>query len=142
MDTISEAGPQLLAQDQAARRNWRPGEDLTSLEKQMVAKAETGERVDCGGGPFDLAEMQAWPEERTVRAEVLRHLLVGGQWPGDAKGVRLRGVRISGLLDLDAASLRCPLMLDGCYLDAGEPACLSFANASHISLARCPMALR
>ena len=106
----------------------------------MVARAETGERVDCGEGPFGLAEMRAWPEERTVRAAVLRHLLVGEQWPVDAKGVRLRGVRINGLLDLDAATLRCPLMLDWCYLDADEPACLSFANASRVSLTRCQLA--
>ena len=140
MDTSNGTDSQLLTQGKAARHGWCPDGGLTPLESQMVAKAETGELVDHGEGPFSLAEMQAWPEEWTVRAAVLRHLLVGEQWTVDMKGVRLRGVRISGLLDLDAATLRCPLMLDMCYLEAGEPACLSFANASHISLARCQLA--
>ncbi len=95
----------------------------------MVAAAAAGELVDRGEGPFTLAEMQAWAEERTVRAAVLRHLLFAGQWPVDAKGVRLRGVRISGLLDLEAAALRCPLLLDCCYLDADDSACLDHATA-------------
>ena len=47
----------------------------------MVASAAAGELVDCGGGPFSLIEMQAWGEERTVRAAVLRHLLIGKDWP-------------------------------------------------------------
>ena len=83
--------------------------------------------------------MEAWREdkERTVRAAVLRHLLIADEWPVDAKGVRLRGVRISGLLDLKAATLRCPLSLDSCYLDASEPVCLDHAEALHVTLSRC-----
>jgi len=114
MDTSDGRDPQLLAQGQAAGRGWRPGEGLTWLEMQMVARAGIGQRVDCGEGPFELAEMEKWPEERTVRAAVLRHLLIGEQWPVDAKGVWLVGVRISGPLDLGAATLHCPLMLDWC----------------------------
>jgi hypothetical protein len=53
------------------------------------------------------------------------------------EGVRLRAVRISGLLDLEAADLRCPLLLDGCYLDATEPLCLDQASASRVTLTRC-----
>ena len=106
----------------------------------MVAGAAAGELVDRGEGPFTLAEMQAWTEERTVRAAVLRHLLIAGEWPVDAKGVQLRGVRISGLLDLEAAALRCPLWLDCCYLDADEPVCLDYATASRLTLTRCQLA--
>jgi hypothetical protein len=89
----------------------------------MVAAAATGKQVDRGGGPFDLAEMQDWPEERTVSAAVLRRLLIKGDWPVDAKGVRLRGLRIRGYLDLEATNLRCPLSLDNCYLEAVEGIC-------------------
>jgi hypothetical protein len=121
------------------RLPW-PGGDLTPLEEQMVAKAATGKLVDRGGGPFNLDEIQAWGEERTVRAVVLRHLLVAEQWPIDAKGVRLRGVRISGRLDMEAAALRCPLLLDCCYLDADAPACLNSATASRITVAGCQLA--
>jgi hypothetical protein len=81
--------------------------------------------------------MKTWGKERTVRAAVLRHLLTADEWPVDAKGVRLRGVRISGLLDLKAATLRCPLSLDGCYLDASEPACLDHATALQVTLSGC-----
>jgi hypothetical protein len=79
-------------------------------------------------------------EERTIRAVVLRHLLVAEQWSVDAKGVRLHGVRISGHLNLEAAVLRCPLSLDDCHLDAAEPACLDFATASRITMAECQLA--
>ena len=83
--------------------------------------------------------MGAWGEERVVRAEVLRYLLVGDEWPVAAKGVRLRGVRISGHLDLEAATVRCPLSLESCYLDAGEPVCLDHATVPRLILTRCQL---
>src|SRR6516225_9824924 len=116
------------------------GGQPTPLEEQMRAMAAAGELLDGGPGPFDLPAMQSWGEERAVRAAVLRDLLVGGQWPVHAKGVRLRGVRISGLLDLEGATLRCPLSLDNCYLDADDPACLDHAIASRIAVTGCQLA--
>ena len=71
---------------------------------------------------------------------MLRELLVGKRWPVHAKGVRLRGVLISGLLDLEGAELRCPLSLDGCYLDASDPVCLDRATATRIALTKCQLA--
>ena len=106
----------------------------------MRAKAATGELLDCGEGPFDLTAMQLWGEERAVSAAVLRDLLVGGQWPVHAKGVRLRGVKIGGLLDLEGATLRCSLSLDSCYLDAEDPVCLDHATASRVALTGCQLA--
>jgi hypothetical protein len=44
----------------------------------MIAAAAAGELVDRGEGLFSLAEMRMWGEERTIRAAVLRHLLVAG----------------------------------------------------------------
>jgi hypothetical protein len=117
-----------------------PGGHPTPLEAEMRAKAATGELVDGGAGPFDLPAMQLWGEERTVRAAVLWDLLAGGQWPVHVKGVRLRGVRISGLLDLEGATLRCPLSLDSCYFDADDPACLDHATAVWVALIRCQLA--
>ena len=113
---------------------------VAPLEEEMRAKAATGELLDCGEGPFDLAAMQLWGEERAVSAAVLRDLLVDGQWPVHAKGVRLRGVKISGLLDFEGATLRCPLSLDSCYLDADDPACLDHATASRVVLTGCQLA--
>ena len=106
----------------------------------MRAKAATGELLDGGEGPFDLAAMQLWGKERAVTAAVLRDLLVEGHWPVHTKGVRLRGVKISGLLDLEGATLRCPLSLDSCYLDADDPACLDHATASRVALTGCQLA--
>ncbi|HYB88718.1 MAG TPA: hypothetical protein VEC76_17870 [Streptosporangiaceae bacterium] len=134
MDT-SDTGSPSRPQVQVILAGGHP----TPLEEEMRAKAAAGELLDCGGGPFDLAAMQLWGEERAVRAAVLRDLLVGGQWPVHAKGVRLRGARISGLLDLEGATLRCPLSLDSCYLDAADPACLDHATASRVALTRCQL---
>jgi hypothetical protein len=106
----------------------------------MLAKAAAGGVVDRGGDRVELAYMQAWGKERAVRAAVLRNLLIEAKWPVDVKGVQLRGVRISGHLDLKAATLRCPLSLDGCFLDTEEPACLDHANASLVALTGCQLA--
>jgi len=81
----------------------------------MLAKAATGELVDGGGGPFDLADMQGWYKERAIRAAVLRYLLAANDWVVDARGVRLRGVRIHGPLDLEEVTLRSALRLEDCY---------------------------
>ena len=117
-----------------------PGKHLALLEKAMLAQAETGEWLEGGEGPFDLAAMRSWGKERAVNAAVLRDLLVGKRWPVHAKGVRLRGVLISGLLDLEGATLRCPLSLDRCYLDASDPVRLDRATATRIALTRCQLA--
>jgi hypothetical protein len=140
LNTSDGVGAQLPARDRPAQPGWRPGGILTQLEEEMVAGAAAGELVDRGKGPFALAEMQAWAQERTVRAAVLRYLLTAGQWPVDEKGVRLRGVRIGGLLDLEGTALRCPLLLDCCYLDADEPVCLDDATVSRLTLTGCQMA--
>ena len=139
MGTGDGVGTQLSAEDWPAQPGRRPSGDLTLLEEEMVAAAAAGELVDRGEGLFSLAEMRMWGEERTIRAAVLRHLLVAGQWPVHPKGVRLRGVRISGHLDLEAAALRCPLSLNCCYLDANIPACLDHAKALRVTLTGCQL---
>ena len=111
-----------------------------TLAERMRAKAAKGELLDRGEGPFDLAAMQRWGKERTVSAAVLRDLLVGERWLVHAKGVRLRGVRISGLLDLEGATLRCPLSLDSCYLDSDDPVCFDHVTASRVVLTGCQLA--
>jgi hypothetical protein len=109
------------------------------LEEKMRTKAAGGELLDCseGEGPFELAEMRAWGRERVVRAAVLRYLLIGNKWQVDAKGVRLRGLRISGDLDLEGVTLHWPLSLDNCYLDSGKPICLDHATAQRLTLTGC-----
>ena len=139
MDTTDGVGAKPPARERRAPADWRPGGELMPLEEEMVASAAAGELVDCGSGPFSLIEMQAWGEERTVRAAVLRHLLIGKDWPTDARGVRLRGIRISGPLDLQAATLHCPLHLDSCILDA-QLVCLDQAAATVLTITGCHLA--
>jgi hypothetical protein len=75
-----------------------------------------------------------------MRAAVVRHLLVASEWPLHSKGVRLRGARISGPLDLESATLRCPLLLEHCYLDSPEPVSLDYTTAPRIVLSHCRIA--
>jgi hypothetical protein len=110
------------------------------LEEEMRDKAAAGELLDRGEGPFGPAAMQLWSEERAVSAAVLRDLLIGGQEPVHAKGVRLRGVKISGSLDLEGATLHCPLSLDSCYFDSDDPVRLDHATASRVTLTGCQLA--
>src|SRR5450755_4607764 len=95
--------------DEATAGVWKTGGHLTEHEKEMLGCADSGKRLDLGAGPFDLQAMRAWTAVRTIRASVLRHLVVEQQWPVHAKGVHLYGVRISGLLDLEAATVHCAL---------------------------------
>ncbi len=83
--------------------------------------------------------MREWGPERTVRAAVLRQLLVEDRWPVHAKGVRLRGARILGHLDLAHARLRCPLVLDRCFLDGDEPLDFTAATAPALTFDRCQL---
>lgn len=102
----------------------------------MCARAAAGDVLDRGEVSFPLGVAQVWPE-RVIRAVVLRHLLIDRERPVDPKGVRLRGVRIVGALDLQGATLRCALLLDGCCIEAEEPVCLDHAVAQEISLVNC-----
>jgi hypothetical protein len=49
-------------------------------------------------------------------------------------------VWISGHLNLEAATLRCPLSLDSCYFDVDKRAAIDYATASSVTLARCHLA--
>ena len=137
MGAISGARPEPLEPGAPESLGWRPGDAIRQRESDMLRFAEVGELMDLGEGPFDLPTMKTWDPERTIRAAVLRHLLVNGQWPVHAKGVRLRHQRVSGRLDLEAATLRCPLVLQDCYLDDPGPVILDYATASLLSFTGC-----
>jgi hypothetical protein len=101
--------------------------ELTQSERKVWQAAVSGSLVDLRLGDRDLDSPERWAEwgtERTVRAEVIVELLMGD---GEAasltvKGVRLQGARITGDLNLEASTLRCPLALVDC----------SFASAINI----------
>jgi hypothetical protein len=106
----------------------------------MCDNAAIGTLTDCGEGPFDLSNMRTWSSERTVRSEILERLLTAEDWPVAAKGIRLRGVRVIGQVDLEGATLRCPLILDSCYFDANLPVRINYGAASIVALTRCHLA--
>ena len=96
-----------------------PRARLTEAEQMVRDCAVAGEPADGGPGPCELTAMQAWGRDRTVRAAVLRDLLLADDSQVHEKGVHLRGLRISGQLQLEHASLRRPLRLECCYLPDG-----------------------
>jgi hypothetical protein len=95
---------------------------LSDVEAKVWRAVQTGEVVDLRSGDPEVDRPERggeWGPHRTVRAEMLSQLLIGG---GDApsphaKGIRLRGARITGQLDLEAATLRCPLALLDCLIE-------------------------
>src|SRR5438067_4349474 len=102
--------------------------DFTMCECKVWEAAATGTLVDrrVGDSAIDSPEKGTeWGPERTVRADVIAALLIGD---GDAasatvRGVRLQGARITGELNLEATTLRCPLALLDC----------SFASAINLN---------
>jgi hypothetical protein len=129
--------------------DWLAVEDLTDPEKALreaVLAHRWWEPLPVRPEEvIDAPKDADWSEERTVRAQVLYQLLTGkgppnagADWDIAPRAVRVRGARIVGQLDLEAATLRCPLELVGCWLDhdAG-PVLLREAKAPAIRLLGC-----
>ena len=116
--------------------------DLSESEQRVMAAVVSGELVDLRSsdlGVDDLARAAEGGPERTVRAEVLARLLWGNLTRGGRRhrAIRICGARITGLLDLEAASLVCPLYLNACFFD--EPIMLNEASAISIRMPGCHM---
>jgi hypothetical protein len=115
--------------------DWRPGDDLAEAEQVLCHAAEAGALADGGPGTAEAFVMQAWGADRTVRSAVLRHLLVADAWPVHSRGVQLRGLRISGHLNLEHSTFHYPLQMDGCYVPEGIS--LTGATISLFSMQNC-----
>ncbi|MFC4910010.1 hypothetical protein [Actinomadura gamaensis] len=83
-------------------------DDLTDAERLLWDAFPTGAWTDLTTAP-----------DRTVRAEVLRGLLLGGRdpEPGGLAAIRLRGATVTGALDLMGASLTVALVCENCVFD-------------------------
>jgi hypothetical protein len=127
---------------QASTRNnavvatWSGG--LEPAEERLLACAESGALYHPGPPPPGRP-MTDWGPDRTIRAAMLRHLLVEDEWKVHAKGLEIRRARISGPLDLEAATVRCPVWLENCYLDATELIALDSATAPLLAFLACHM---
>ncbi|MEU4396839.1 hypothetical protein [Kribbella sp. NPDC023855] len=112
--------------------------DLNPLEKRLVRYAEDGVMLDLTDGQDDTseAEMIAWGADRGVRASVIRDILRGKvSLDSDPHGIRLRGARIIGHLDLAHITAAIPLELRNCYLASGAD--LSHAVLKSVNLSDC-----
>ena len=112
-----------LARASRAKSNTiAPEDDLTPVEQKVWQAAQVGLHIDLRVGDQTLDRPDkgtGWGRDRTIRAEVVARLLRGD---GNATGFAVRavwicGARISGKLDLEASTLRCPLTLMDCYFD-------------------------
>ena len=91
------------------------------VEQWLVAHVSDGERLELVINEVGSeAEMLSWGESRTCRATVIRDILLGrlGGHP-DPRGLRLRGARITGRLDLGNVTTGVNVELTDCLLEEG-----------------------
>jgi hypothetical protein len=107
---------------------------LTPVEQALVDHVLRGETLDLAADDevVDEATMRSWGESRTCRATVIRDILRGRVAADpDPHGLRLRGARVTGRLDLEKLSTDVSLGLADCFLEEGllaQDARLAFVN--------------
>jgi hypothetical protein len=91
------------------------------LERRLVDHVTRGKLLDLAiTGPVDEAAMRTWDDARTIKATVLRDILRGRLAPDpDPHGLRLRGARIDGRLDLVNLTTGLIVALYDCLLEEG-----------------------
>ena len=95
---------------------------LTSVEQSLVDHVSRGELLDLTAGDeaVDEAAMRSWGDDRTCRATVIRDILRGRLAADpDPHGLRLRGARITGRLDLQNLRTEVNVELRDCLLEEG-----------------------
>ncbi|SIO31636.1 hypothetical protein [Vannielia litorea] len=97
---------------------------LTVAEEKLLAACAGPDRVTLGDGMLPPADAG---EAVSLRAALLRELLLGlPDHPVNPKGLRLRGARISGALDLQGTDCPLDITLSACRID-GE---MNLVNAA------------
>ncbi|PWS53002.1 membrane-associated oxidoreductase, partial [Streptomyces sp. FT05W] len=93
--------------------------DLTSSEHQLREAFPRGEPIDLRQAQNEDPEQPgAWGPERTVRADVLRALLLSSpSESGKVPALHLTGARITGLLSLKHAEIVHPIHLSACHFE-------------------------
>ncbi|MFI0367785.1 hypothetical protein ACH35V_07885 [Actinomadura sp. 1N219] len=107
--------------------------DLTPVERRVWRAFPTGASVDLRDGADDDPENgAAWGPARTVRAEVLRKLLLRPLVDGDVAALRLTGARIVGVLSAPYVTVEHPVRLTACHFE--EPPILFGARLRRLNL--------
>ncbi|AQS66532.1 hypothetical protein [Streptomyces pactum] len=93
--------------------------DLTPAETRVWRAFATGSHVDFrASDDEDPADGGAWGAERTVRACMLRSLLLDGpRQEGRVAALSLAGARVTGRLDMQYATVDHPVRLRHCHFD-------------------------
>ncbi|MFJ7067785.1 membrane-associated oxidoreductase [Streptomyces sp. NPDC101115] len=93
--------------------------DLSPAELRVWHAFPKGASVDLRtADDEDAAGGAGWGPQRTVRAEVLRALLLGGPLQEtEIPALRLAGARITGTLDLAHGTIEHALHLNDCYFE-------------------------
>ncbi|MGY6657626.1 hypothetical protein ACXIZN_36240 [Amycolatopsis sp. TRM77291] len=90
--------------------------DLSAREQELIQSARNGVELVCSKlGGHTLAMSTA--TEHHIRARVVRDMLLGLHGPLDPLGIRARGARILGQLDLSYVDTTTGLALVGCSFD-------------------------
>ncbi|MYW43434.1 membrane-associated oxidoreductase [Streptomyces sp. SID161] len=92
--------------------------ELTAAERRVREAFPLGEGVDFRRDDDDPADGAGWGLERTLRAEVLRDLLLDGPVrAGRTAGLKVAGARITGRLDLAYGTVGHPVRLRSCHFE-------------------------
>ena len=98
---------------------------LESRAERLLWKTiELGTLVDLRAGDPDAdapAGGAGWADKRAVRSELIVELATTERRPNGRppRVLRCCGGRISGELNLEAMTLRCPLVFEDCYFERG-----------------------
>ena len=115
-----------------------PREGLTAVEQSLVKHVGRGELLDLATADeaVDEPAMRSWGDSPTCRASVIRDILRGRLAADpDPHGLRLRGARITGRLDLEDLTTDVNLELEDCLLEEGIMA--HGAHLASVFLAGC-----
>ncbi|MET8539069.1 oxidoreductase [Kitasatospora sp. NPDC004799] len=118
----------------------RAPESWTETERALWEAYRQGEILDLrtgDAGTDDAFGDAVWGAERTVRADVLAHLLLAGPEPapGRVASLRLSGVLVTGALKLAGASIDRYVELHDCRFD--QKILVSEAAASTLRFVGC-----
>ncbi|MEU9377300.1 membrane-associated oxidoreductase [Streptomyces sp. NPDC048255] len=93
--------------------------DLTPAERRVWEAFPRGEGVDFRESPDeDATDGASWGPERTVRAEVLMALLLSEpSVAGQVAGLKIKGAKVTGKLDLKYAAIDVPMRMRGCWFE-------------------------